>query len=121
MTHLEQSVLALNELTKRGIKLAIDDFGTGYSSLSYLQRFPLSKLKIDRAFVATLSDETRESSIVSAIISMCKKLKLTVVAEGVETLSQVELLQSDDCDIAQGFYYSKPISAEDFENLYLSI
>lgn len=98
-----------------GVGLAIDDFGTGYSSLGYLKRFPLSKLKIDRAFIKDLPDDEEDKTLISAIISMASKLKLTVIAEGVETEAQLSLLQELGCDFTQGYLHAKPCSADEFE------
>jgi diguanylate cyclase (GGDEF)-like protein/PAS domain S-box-containing protein len=99
----------LNRLKKTGIKLSLDDFGTGFSSLSYLQQYPLDVLKIDRAFVNAMSEKAETRMIVKAIIAMAKAMNLKVVAEGVETLDQVSVLQQYQCNIFQGFYYSKPL------------
>lgn len=108
----EAGALLLSELRQRGVKVAIDDFGTGYSSLAYLHRLPLDALKIDRSFVdkMTLSDDNRE--IVGTIITLADRLNLAVVAEGIETAEQRELLRQMGCELAQGFYFSRPIKAE---------
>ena len=97
-------------LRQAGVQIGLDDFGTGYSSLAYLQQFPLDFLKIDRSFVANLDTSTVSLAIVSAIISVARVLHLTVVAEGVETPRQLEILQSLDCDRAQGFLFSASLS-----------
>lgn len=110
-----QQLLALREM---GVELAIDDFGTGYSSLSYLKRFPLSKLKIDRAFIRDLPDDQEDRALVKAIISMAGNLNLKVVAEGVETQSQLEFLQTLQCDYSQGYLHSKPLSASAFQEWF---
>jgi diguanylate cyclase (GGDEF)-like protein/PAS domain S-box-containing protein len=101
----------LRALKEIGVLLAIDDFGTGYSSLSYLQRFPLDILKVDRSFVETLGVDAEGDEIVSAVINLAHALGLKVVAEGVETTQQLQILRSLQCDLAQGFLFSRPLPA----------
>ena len=103
----------LQELRGLGVSLAIDDFGTGYSSLSYLQRFPLSTLKIDRSFIKDLPGDDDASSLTAGIIGLAHRLRMKVVAEGVETVEQLAYLRSNACDEIQGYYLSKPIAAEE--------
>jgi EAL domain-containing protein (putative c-di-GMP-specific phosphodiesterase class I) len=103
----------LGALKEIGVLLAIDDFGTGYSSLSYLQRFPLDILKVDRSFVEELGVNAESEKIVAAVINLAHALGLKVVAEGVETAEQLEVLRSFRCDLAQGFLFSKPLPAAD--------
>ncbi|WP_082584298.1 two-component system response regulator [Noviherbaspirillum sp. Root189] len=117
MQRTEDNVATLKRLSGMGIKLSIDDFGTGYSSLAYLQRFPVDALKIDRSFVSGIGQDSNDTALVTAIISMANSLRLKVLAEGVETLEQVDFLQSHGCPSAQGYYYSKPVSAEAFTEL----
>ena len=105
----------LEELRNEGVKLAIDDFGTGYSSLSYLRRFPVDQLKIDRSFINNIDDDAEGLALVEIILAMAKNLHLEVVAEGVETLQQLNLLKSRQCGFSQGFYMAKPMSKKDFE------
>ncbi|MGO2010487.1 EAL domain-containing protein [Pseudoalteromonas sp.] len=105
----------LKAIRALGVGLAIDDFGTGYSSLSYLKRFPLNKLKIDREFVKDLPNNNEDCAMVSAIISLASNLRLEVVAEGVETSAQRTYLSSLNCDYIQGFLYSKPLPADEFD------
>ncbi len=110
MQNPDESVEILKRLRKLGVRIVIDDFGTGYSSLSYLTQFPIDKIKIDRSFVAELTEPTSESAIIDAIISMAHSLKVAVIAEGVETETQLNYLRKHGCDQAQGFYFSKAVS-----------
>jgi Amt family ammonium transporter len=103
----------LGQIKALGILLAIDDFGTGYSSLSYLHRFPLDTLKIDRSFISGAGDAGEGMEIAQTIMPMAKNLRLDVIAEGVETVEQVELLKRLHCKYAQGYYFSKPLAAEE--------
>jgi EAL domain-containing protein (putative c-di-GMP-specific phosphodiesterase class I) len=102
-----------------GIRLAIDDFGTGFSNLNYLKRFPVDKLKLDRSFIADLLDSTDDQAISRAVIAMAHGLRLTVVAEGVETAGQLALLAEHGCDQMQGYYFSRPVPAADFGRMLL--
>ncbi|MBW2186012.1 MAG: EAL domain-containing protein [Deltaproteobacteria bacterium] len=97
-----------------GVAIALDDFGTGYSSLSYLKRFPLSKLKIDRSFIRDVLCDEDDAAITQAIISMALALKINVIAEGIETEEQLDFLCNLDCHYGQGYYFSRPIPAEDY-------
>ena len=106
------NISRLNELRDMGFSISIDDFGTGYSSLSYLKRLPIDTIKIDRAFVQDLPNDTDSAEITNAVIAMSHKLNLTVVAEGVENIEQAQFLKAISCDIAQGFYYGKPMPLE---------
>lgn len=106
-------------LNKLGVDFVIDDFGTGYSNLNYLKKFPVDKIKIDRSFIKDCIHNQNDASIVEAIIAMGHSLKLKVVAEGVENLEQLHLLKRLGCDVAQGYYFSEPISAEDFTDWVL--
>lgn len=107
------AALLITQLSEKGCKIAIDDFGTGYSSLGYLKRFSLSKLKIDQSFIRDLLTDVDDKAIVSAIISMARSLELTTIAEGVETVEQLEMLQQLGCDDIQGYFYSRPLSEQD--------
>ncbi|PIW63035.1 EAL domain-containing protein [Shewanella sp. CG12_big_fil_rev_8_21_14_0_65_47_15] len=113
MQYPEQNAKLLAELRQQGIELAIDDFGTGYSSLSYLKLLPLDRLKLDRSFVKDIESDPNDAAISAATISMSHELGLTVVAEGVENEAQLVLLSSMGCDLVQGYYFSKPLAAED--------
>jgi diguanylate cyclase (GGDEF)-like protein/PAS domain S-box-containing protein len=106
------AVEMLQQIKSLGIRLAIDDFGTGYSSLSYLHRFPLDTLKIDRSFISVMEDDGEGMEIARSIVPMANNLRLDVVAEGVETIQQVALLKKLECKYGQGFYFSRPLSAE---------
>lgn len=109
MNSASETVSKLVRLKQMGFKLSIDDFGTGYSSLSYLVRFPLDILKIDRSFIQHICSLDDKQAVVDAIIQMAHRLKMKVVAEGVESAQQVELLKEMGCDYIQGYYYSKPL------------
>ena len=115
----DKAIERLLELKMMGIKVAIDDFGTGYSSLNYLKRFPIDTLKIDRSFVSDLCKDPHDTAIVRAIITLGHALDLTVIAEGVETREQLESLKELECDVVQGFLFSKALSSEDFEELLI--
>lgn len=114
MPDAQMAVQRLTQLKTSGFKLSIDDFGTGYSSFSYLKRFPLDYLKIDRSFIKMMDQYDEDSSIVEAIITMAHRLRLKVVAEGVENKRQLELLKKESCEIVQGYYYSKPVPLSAF-------
>jgi diguanylate cyclase (GGDEF)-like protein/PAS domain S-box-containing protein len=113
----ERAGRVLAEIKKMGARLAIDDFGVGYSSLTHLKRFPIDTLKVDRSFIQDLPQDPEDKAICQAIIAMGKSLNLTVVAEGVETLDQQTFLQDNNCDEMQGFFFSKPISSDQFAAL----
>jgi diguanylate cyclase (GGDEF)-like protein len=118
---VNETLARLHALDRLGVSLAIDDFGTGYSSLAYLKKFPISKLKIDRAFVMGLPEDEGDRAIVSATIAMARALKLAVVAEGVETAAQRDYLESLQCEAFQGYLCSPGLSAADFEILQQSL
>jgi diguanylate cyclase (GGDEF)-like protein/PAS domain S-box-containing protein len=117
MKHAESGASILQILRAGGVQVAIDDFGTGYSSLSYLHKFAVDALKIDQSFVGRITSARDDVSLVAAVISMARSLKLRVTAEGVETLEQLAFLQALDCDEAQGFYFGRPVPAQQFAEL----
>jgi diguanylate cyclase (GGDEF)-like protein/PAS domain S-box-containing protein len=120
MKRAEATEAILKALRVIGVQVAVDDFGTGYSSLSYLRRFSIDALKIDQSFIRQLTTVPDETAIVTAIISMGRSLKLRVIAEGVETHQQLEFLQAHLCDEAQGYYFSRPMAAQEFAKLLKS-
>ncbi|GAA5316643.1 MAG: hypothetical protein AseanaTS_18470 [Candidatus Pelagadaptatus aseana] len=121
MSNLEQNIHQLDELRALGVRVSIDDFGTGYSSLSYLKRLPIDQLKIDRSFIMDLPDDEDDRVISELIISMAQRLSLEVVAEGVETREQYEYLDSLECEYIQGFYFAKPLPADEFMKLIFEV
>jgi len=121
MQNIETTVNSLNRLKAMGVRLAIDDFGTGYSSLSYLQRFPIDVLKIDQSFIRGLSKDSNDAALVSAIISLGRSLKLTIIAEGVETLEQLNFLRAHQCEEGQGYYFSKAVEPDSFVQYLWSV
>ncbi|WP_460837629.1 sensor domain-containing protein [Noviherbaspirillum agri] len=112
-----ENMETLMRLSEMGIRLSVDDFGIGYSSLSYLKRFPIHALKIDRSFVSGIGRDQNDMAITSAIMGMAQGLHLSVVAEGVETAEQADFLKSIGCTCAQGFYFGKPVTSEDFSEM----
>ena len=117
MRDADATMATLKQLRELGVKLSIDDFGTGYSSLSYLRRFPIDQLKIDRSFVNDLVVNSDDAAIINAIASLARSLNLDVVAEGVETVEQARLLAKQGCYIMQGYFFSKPVSAEELTQI----
>jgi diguanylate cyclase (GGDEF)-like protein/PAS domain S-box-containing protein len=120
LRNAEQAMAVLNKLSGLGVKVAIDDFGTGYSSLSYLKYLRVNKLKIDQSFVRELPDNRDDAAITRAVISLGHNLGFSVIAEGVENASQLEFLTREGCDQAQGYYYSRPLPAAEFETFLRS-
>lgn len=115
MGNPEKAITVMNALHEQGIRMSIDDFGTGYSSLSYLKKFKVYKLKIDQSFVRHLASDPEDQAIVSAIVNMARSLGMHTIAEGVETAEQLAFLELQGCQEMQGYYFSKPLSAEQFE------
>ena len=111
MRNIDQSVETLTQLRAAGMHVAVDDFGVGYSSLNQLTRLPASSMKIDRSFIANLPGDLPSGSITEAIIAMAKRLKLRVIAEGVENVAQLEFLRANHCEAFQGYYFSRPVTA----------
>jgi EAL domain-containing protein (putative c-di-GMP-specific phosphodiesterase class I) len=112
---IEVLVHTMNSLRKMGFAVSMDDFGSGYSSLNLLKELPFDTLKIDGEFFRNVSDLNRANIVVKNIIGLAKSLDMKVVAEGIETEDQVNFLRTTECDLIQGYYYSKPISSEEFE------
>src|SRR5205085_11972984 len=112
MENTDMAVTTLNRLRHLGIQISLDDFGTGYSSLSYLHRLPIDFLKIDRSFVSRMSECTENWEIVSTIIKLAQNLRMQVVAEGIETVEQLDQLERLNCEFGQGYHFSKPLDAD---------
>lgn len=117
MANVDLTIKQLEQLSKAGVQLSLDDFGTGYSSLSYLKKFPINKLKIDQSFIFDMLVDKDEEAIVDAIITLAQTLGLKTIAEGVEEKLQMDALQMKGCDQLQGYYFSKPIPAQQFSQL----
>lgn len=120
MQNLENSIIILNQLKKLGVLLSIDDFGTGYSSLSYLKHLPIDKIKIDKSFVDDIIYHSNQGIMVKTIIDMGLNLNFAVIAEGIETDEQLHFLKENECNIGQGYLFSKPITAEQMDEYLLS-
>ena len=117
MGNAEQAIATLHKIKEAGVRLSIDDFGTGYSSLSYLHRFPIDALKIDRSFVSTMEDGSENGEIVNTVITLASRLKLNVVAEGIESIHQLHQLRILGSNYGQGFLFSRPLPAKEIERL----
>ena len=117
MDDIQGNIEKLKEVRKLGVSIAIDDFGTGYSSLGYLARLPVQALKIDRSFIITMLNEPDTMTLVSTIISLAHSLKLKVIAEGVETEEQANMLRLLRCDEMQGYLYSRPVPFDEITSL----
>lgn len=117
MQNVDETVDILQKIKAMGVRLALDDFGTGYSSLSYLRRFPIDVLKIDQSFVRGLNVNSQDAQLISAIIGMGKSLELNIIAEGVETVEQLNFLKTQQCEEGQGFLFSKAVPPKDFAHM----
>jgi|GEM_PF-467722 len=117
MKNPKEAIKTLNSISALGVELAIDDFGTGYSSLSYLKKLPINKLKIDQSFVKDLPNNENDVGISKTVITLAKSLNLNIIAEGVETKEQKDFLVANGCKNVQGYFYSKPLSADDMTQL----
>ncbi|WP_420207637.1 EAL domain-containing protein [Alteromonas gracilis] len=110
----------LFEFRQAGVDIALDDFGTGFSSISYLKKFPTDYIKIDKSFVKSMTDVSNDKVLCEAIIVLAKKLGISVVAEGVETQEQYDILKRMGCDYAQGYLIARPLSEADFESFLIA-
>jgi EAL domain-containing protein (putative c-di-GMP-specific phosphodiesterase class I) len=116
---MDSAVAVLEQIRSLGVKISIDDYGTGYSSLSYMKELPVDMLKIDRCFIINLESDAADRAIVNSTIVLARHLGMKVLAEGVETEAQLEALQAFGCDEIQGYYFSKPLPADEFRQLIL--
>ena len=117
MTNFNHNLTLINRMKELGVKIALDDFGTGYSSFSYLTKIPINSLKIDKSFIAGICENENDAYIAGTIINLAHQLGITVIAEGVETIEQLRILQGQMCDILQGYFFSRAISEQDFIEL----
>ena len=117
MENVEENITVLQKLHDMGVQLSIDDFGTGYSSMAYLKRFPIDQLKIDQSFVRDIVTDADDAAIVNATTALGHNLNMHVIAEGVETLEQIQFLKNNGCDEIQGYYFSRPVTADEFTAL----
>lgn len=114
MKNFEHNLSLIKQMKAMGIRIALDDFGTGYSSFSYLTRIPIDTLKIDKSFIANICNNESDTYIAETIIKLAHKLDIQVVAEGVETIEQLRILQRQTCDVLQGYFFSRAVSENDF-------
>ncbi len=112
LDNIERTQIVLNELRHNGIRVAIDDFGTGYSALSYLRDLPIDEVKLDRHFIAPILDDPRAAAVVQAVIDLAHRLRINIVAEGIENPETAAWLRDHGCDVGQGFFLSPPLPAE---------
>jgi EAL domain-containing protein (putative c-di-GMP-specific phosphodiesterase class I) len=113
---IDNAIKQMNDIRNLGVSLSMDDFGTGYSSLSYIQVLPIAVLKLDRSFIMYLEEDEISREIVSAVIRIAKSKKIDTIAEGIETPGQADILRESGCDLAQGYYFGKPMPADKFES-----
>jgi EAL domain-containing protein (putative c-di-GMP-specific phosphodiesterase class I) len=116
----QKAVEVLNDVREMGLSVALDDFGTGFSSLSNLKAYPINTIKVDKSFVMDMLQDPNDAAITKAVIAMGKSLDMHVVAEGVETKAHVQFLQDLGCHQAQGYYYSRPVPADEFTKNFIS-
>ena len=119
--NLDSAITQLENLKQLGIRISIDDFGTGYSSLAYLKRLPIDNIKIDKVFADSLPDDKEDKAINEAILAMARKLNLSVVAEGVESIAQLEFYIDNHCDYVQGYYFYRPLSFVATKALFIDV
>lgn len=119
LKNIDDAIQQMNEIKSLGVKLSMDDFGTGYSSLSYIQVLPISLLKLDRSFIMYLEDDNISREIVSAVIRIAKSKQIKTIAEGIETQGQAQILKNSGCDWAQGYFFGKPMPADEFEKFLI--
>ena len=117
MDNVEQNFVKMKKFKDMGVRISIDDFGTGYSSLSYFTKFPIDTLKIDKSFIANMLDDENAKTLVNTIIIMAKSIKIKIIAEGVETLDQLEYLKQKGCNMVQGYYFSRPVDPLKIEDM----
>ena len=118
MDDVENTIVLLNQLKALNIKISMDDFGTGFSSFSYLHRFPIDTLKVDRSFVMNMSQGDKNIEIVNTIVILAHKLGLDVIAEGIETEPEQQILTNFHCEYGQGYFFAKPLAAKDATDLF---
>jgi EAL domain-containing protein (putative c-di-GMP-specific phosphodiesterase class I) len=116
MHDIDEVIVQLQQLSDLGVTISIDDFGTGFSSLSYVKRLPVDRLKIDQSFIRDVVSDTSDRAIVAAIVTLAHSLRMEVVAEGVETVEQLEYVRGAGCDAVQGYYCGRPMAAAQFED-----
>lgn len=117
MQDVDFTIKTLQKLKEEGVLISIDDFGTGHSSLNYIKKFPIDKLKVDRAFVKDITHSFEDAAIAKAIITLAKSLNLGILAEGVETIEQLEMITSLSCSVVQGYLFSRPIPRLEVETM----
>ena len=120
-SRIDEHAQVLERLRADGVLIEVDDFGTGYSSLAYLRRLPIDVLKIDRSFISQLEQSESDEAIVAAILALARNLGLKVIAEGVETAGQLQLLGKHGCEVAQGFYFSRPLPPAECRQLLVDL